>query len=288
MKTLKITIISVMMLTLLFLPAMQVKIPVAEACVPRETVEVQETTGSEKQQITNIVLDSPKFSTAVEWLRTKNIETDTSLEAIQVLKINSSRFSGYVTIIPQKIDTIPKDVEEVRVGGIFVVIGESGDILSVAASFLKPAINSRSLIVETLTINSEESHLTYRLMTRGRIYKIEKPYETTNTKISKPQNNLEIEVMGTCEDYGLTPCQTSADCPMDYVCGYAHIFDQWCIIWNCLWFCLGQIGLWLFCFGGAASVCYAAVISAGRCAQCIAGCYVETVGPCCIEAGAYP
>ena len=63
----------------------------------------------------------------------------------------------------------------------------------VAASYLKPTVNSRSLIIETLTFNSEESYIAYILMTQGRIYKIEKPYETENTKTTTPQT-LGIEV----------------------------------------------------------------------------------------------
>jgi len=173
-----------------------------------------------------------------------------------------------------------------------VVIGESWDILSVAASFLKPAINSRSLIVETLTINSEESHLTYILMTQGRIYKIEKPYETENTKISAPQNDIEIEVMGTCEDYGLTPCQTSADCGWDEYCGYiCASYDGYCILSRCIWPCIGAIGVCGACVASLGSniwACITCIGAAGGCGTCIASCCNEWVGPCCLTSYAYP
>jgi len=251
-KTLKITIISVMMLMLLFLPAMQVKMPVAEACVPSEPVEVQEITGLEKQQIINIILDSFKFSIAVEWLKTKNIETDTRFEAIQVLKINSSRFSGYIAKIPQKIDTIPRDISEIRVGGIFVVLDESEEILSIEASYLKPTVNSRSLIIETLTFNSEESYIAYMLMTRGRIYRIKEPYETSNIKMAVLQSP-EIE--------------TKVDWECFMICA------EWQCLWNpvsltwCAW-CVAQ------CFLGSPS-----------CVFCTAEIISQIIIVCCIQCG---
>ena len=251
------------MLTLLFLPAMQVKIPVAEACVPSEPVEVQEITGSEKQQITNILLSSSKFSTAVEWLKTKNIETDTSLEAIQVLKINSSRFSGYIAKIPQKIDTIPRDIGEIRIGGIFVVLDESKEISSVMGLFLKPTVNTKSTILEALTINNKESQIIYVLITQGTIYKLVKPYKNDNIKVSV-QQTPEIEVMTTCEDLGSQPCSgPGGSCPYGYYCHEVCTkMDWWCVVWHCGLRCALAIGSciaallevfdiaeWIFCIG---------------------------------------
>jgi len=285
-KTLKTTIISMMMLTLLFLPAMQVKMPVVEACVPSEPVEVQEITGSEKQQIVNMVLDSSKFSIAVEWLKTKNIEIDTSFEAIKILKVNSSKYSGYIAIIPQKTDETLKNIEEMRIGGIFAALDKSGEISSIMASYIKPTVNSRSLIVETLTINSEENYLTYILMTRGRTYKIEKPYETTSTKISEPQN-LEIEVMGTCEDHGLESCSgPGGGCPYGYYCHEICLeVNWWCIFWNCgacatlIAACIAAI-VTVDLLGIALCASGAFFKGAESCYYCFGGCCVETAWCC--------
>jgi len=55
-----------------------------------------------KQQIVDVLLNSPKFLIGVEWLSVKNIEVDSSFDAIQVFKVNSLKYSGYMAIVSKK------------------------------------------------------------------------------------------------------------------------------------------------------------------------------------------
>jgi len=195
-KTLKISVISVMMLMLLFLPAMQAEIPVAEACVPSGPVEVEEVTGVEKQQIVDVLLSSPKILISLEWLRTKNIEVNTNFDTIQVFKVNSSKYLRYVVVVMQKTDAVFKDIKEFKTGGIFIVLDESMKISSIIAMYVRQTMYAKSILVEALTLNDDNNYyITYILITQGRLYKIEKPYEKINTKIEVPQVR-KIEIKG--------------------------------------------------------------------------------------------
>ena len=227
MKTLKISVISIMMLTLLLLPAMQVKIPVAKACVPREPVEVQEITGLEKQQITNIVVGSSNFPIAIQWLKSKNIEIDTNLDAIQVFEVSSSKYSGYVVIILPKIDTISKDIKK-EFGATFAILDDSKEILHMSALYSRSTVKTKSLIIESLTISNDKNYITYMLIARAQIYKIEKPYETGSSKIATPQNNPEIRVRITCEDVCWWACIIGCHVGIEVICHAA------CHHWLCI------------------------------------------------------
>jgi len=275
-KTIKITLITTILLLVLFLPAVQIEVPTAEACRPIEPVEVQEITGLEKQQIVDVLLNSPKFLTGVEWLDAKNIEVDASFDAIKVFRVDKN----YIAMISQK-SLLFESIEKIKIGTVFVALNERKEISLALSMFLKTTSNAKSLIIESLLIDSKESYALYMLTTRERAYKLAKPYETyasnpSNSKVTLPQPQYSTGLVK--EDWllclgNILAClgaiaaspEIIAACPL---CAQVVTCIPACATIFSVWWCIGCIAAGfigcLVCAGGIAGLaisCY----EAGRC-----------------------
>jgi len=187
-KKVKIMLIASMLLLVLFLPAIKMKVPAAEACVPTEPVEVQEIAGAEKQQIINILLSSPKILTAIKWLSSKNITIDTEFDSIKAFNVNYNNTNYYTAIIPQIA------VNKQEFGAVAVILETDMSILYVVAIFMKSTAVTKSRFIETFIIDNTkggQEYVTsvYALYTKQcRVYTIEEEFNyDANVKFSDEQ-----------------------------------------------------------------------------------------------------
>nr|MDO8046065.1 hypothetical protein [Candidatus Baldrarchaeota archaeon] len=151
--------------------------------------------------------------------------------------------------------------------------------------------NRKILVFVEAKFICDKNYITYVLRARERVHRLQKPYEARNSKISAPQNDIEIEVMGTCEDCRMTSRQTSADCGWDEYCGYVCLsYNWWCLFRQCGAGCAGTVMACAACItGGLPWVsCPVCVFLASWCLICAAGCCTESIGPCCLTLYAYP
>ena len=269
MKTLKIIIILMIMLVLLFLPAMQVKMPVAEACKPSPSTDLTEPiTAEEEQEIMNIIESSQLVSEAMQWLKEKEVTIDLSKHLIIKFSENITsimpELNRYIIII------LGTSSNTKHIGEIHITLDKNKNVCEIYAIRIK--FSKTAFLAEIFNVKHQKT--TYILDT-GKLTYI---YDGNSIRVQSDPT--------TCEDAGYySSCSgdptaiggCTGSCPSGYSCEWTCLhYDQWCIVIMC-GLCVVEC-----IFGGpvVCALCLALQCGALPVYQC---CDVKAC--CCVEPG---
>jgi len=271
-KTIKIMLIASMLLLVLFLPAVKIGMPTAEACTPSPPIDLTEPiTAEEEQEIMNIIKSSKLVDEAIQWLKEKEITIDLSRYLIIKFSENATlrmpELNRYIIII------LGTSSNAKHIGGIHVSLNDEKNIQEVYAFLVKKTKSGVGSIMEMF--NVIERRITCLLQTETEKQKTY-IYDGSTMQITSASETCEDAGFITCDEEG-PPCPMYGSCPPPGV-GYTVTCDEmclggvdyWCVAINCAG-CILPCGL---CAWSGGTACFS-------CAACLILCFGEGIYKCC-------
>lgn len=226
MKTIKITLITSMLLLVLFLPAIQIGMPTVEACKPNPPADLTEpVTIEEEQEIMNTIESSQLVNDAIRWLKERGITVDLSKHLI-------IKFSENITsIIPElnRYVVLLFEVNSTRKhkGGIYITLDLDKSIQNVYALYIKP-IGHSNTFVEAIDVKNRKT--IYILSTE----KDARTYNDGNIIVTSSSDSCTAAgYVGSCEGTYPYNCESTVGCGPSRP-GYYTQCGPACVDWNCI------------------------------------------------------